>query len=74
MDGLVEKIILLTIAIAVLFYSMAYVILPAFNVTYVSTVTGLSSSLLQGLFFLMFIIVIFAFVLMIIYTAIGKAQ
>jgi hypothetical protein len=74
MDGLVEKIILLTIAIAVLFYSMAYVILPAFNITYGTGVTGLSSSMLQGLFFLMFIIVIFAFVLMIIYTAIGKSQ
>lgn len=74
MDGLVEKIILLTIAVAVLFYSMAYVILPSFNVTYSGQVTGLSTSLLQGLFFLLFLIVIFAFVLMVIYTAIGKSQ
>jgi hypothetical protein len=72
MDGLIEKIILLTIAVAILFYSMAYVIIPAFNVTYLSTITGLSSSVLQGLFFLLFLIVMFAFVLMIIYAAIGK--
>jgi uncharacterized membrane protein len=72
MDGLVEKIILLTIAIAILFYSMAYVIIPAFNVSYNIGVTGLSTAVLQGLFFLMFLIIIFAFILMIIYSAIGK--
>ena len=74
MDGLIEKIILLSLAVAVLFYMMAYVIIPSFNVTYVSTVTGLSTNLLQGLFFILFIVIIFAFVLLVIYTAIGKAQ
>jgi metallophosphoesterase superfamily enzyme len=72
MDGIIEKLILLTIAVAILFYSMAYVILPAFNVTYSGTVTGLSTSILQGLFFLMFLIVMFAFILMIIYSALKK--
>ena len=72
MDGVIEKIILLTIAVAILFYSMAYVIIPAFNISYGSAVTGLSATVLQGLFFLMFLIVMFAFILMIIYSALGK--
>jgi hypothetical protein len=74
MDGVIEKIILLTIAIAILFYSMAYVIIPAFNVSYASTVTGLSTTILQGLFFLMFLIVMFAFILLIIYSALGRGK
>jgi hypothetical protein len=74
MDGVIEKIILLTIAIAILFYSMAYVIIPAFNVSYVSTVTGLSTTVLQGLFFLMFLIVMFAFILLIIYAAMSRGK
>jgi hypothetical protein len=74
LDGLIEQIILLSLAVAVLFYMMAYVIIPSFNVTYVSTVTGLSTSLLQGLFFILFIVIIFAFVLLVIYTALGRKQ
>lgn len=74
MDRLVEKIILLTIAVAILFYSLAYVIIPAFNISYGTAVTGLSSTVLQGLFFLLFLIVMFAFVLMIIYAAIGRTR
>ena len=72
MDGLVERIILLTLAIAILFYSIAYVILPAFNITYNTTITGINASVLQGLFFLLFMVIIFAFLLMIVYTAIKK--
>lgn len=74
MDGVIEKIILLTIAVAILFYSMAFVIIPSFNASYASTVTGLSTTVLQGLFFLMFLIVMFAFILMIIYAALGKGK
>ena len=72
MDGIIEKIILLTIAVCILFYSEAYVIIPAFNVTYVAQVTEINASLLQGLMFLLFMIVNFAFILMIVYAAIGK--
>lgn len=74
MDSVIEKIILLTIAVAILFYSLAYVIIPAFNITYMSGVTGLSTTVLQGLFFLLFLIVMFAFVLMIIYAALGRGK
>jgi hypothetical protein len=70
MDGsVIDKIIMGSLASAILFYLLAYVILPAFNVTYLTTITGLSTSLLQGLFFILFIVIIFSFVIMFLKSA-----
>lgn len=47
---------------AILFYLMAYVIIPSFNLTYVASITGLSPTVLQGILFILLLVILFGFV------------
>jgi hypothetical protein len=72
MDGLIEKIILGSIAAGILMYMLAYVFVPAFSTVMGSDIVGIASATLQGIFFILFIVIVFSFVLLFVYQSLKK--
>jgi type II secretory pathway component PulF len=61
MDSIINKVIYGSIGLATLFILLTTIVIPQFNASYNTSVTGLSSSMLQGILLLCFFIAIIGF-------------
>jgi hypothetical protein len=72
MDGLLNKVLGIIIVGSAFFLLAPTILIPFFNASYSATVTGLSSTTLQGLMLFVFFILIIAVILGFIKSGTGK--
>ncbi len=60
-EGIINTVIYGAIGLTVLFLLLSTIVLPHFNTTYNTTVTGLSATTLQGLFLLVLVLALIGF-------------
>jgi ABC-type phosphate transport system permease subunit len=61
MESIINTVVYGSIGLVVLFLLLTTIVLPYFNASYNTTVTGLSSSFLQGILLLVFILAMIGF-------------
>lgn len=72
MDGLLTKVLGIIIVGSAFFLLAPTILIPFFNQSYSATVTGLSSTTLQGLMLFVFFILVIAVILGFVKSATGK--